>query len=97
MGFISYVLSKMAMDFSNFRTGPNLNSSWLHAYSLIDGGGSYAEAVKELCKERKNWMHRKDLLIRASRHYEGAMLAFIRRAVLTIKTNSNVKSKPLKI
>ncbi len=33
-------------------------------------------------------MGRNDLLIRASRHYEGAMLAFIRRATSSFKSNS---------
>ena len=42
--------------------------------------GEINQALIEMSNERINWMHRSDLLIRASRHYEGATLAFIRQA-----------------
>ncbi len=68
--------------------------NWSSAFQLIENG-RVAEALYALKKERLNWMHRNDLLIRASRHYEGATLAFIRQATSsfasTSASESNVK------
>ena len=36
MAFISITLSEMALDFSTLRSGPNLNSSWLDSFQLIE-------------------------------------------------------------
>ena len=41
---------------------------------------------------RQVWMNRNDLLIRASRHYEGAMLAFIRQATSCFKKSTADKN-----
>jgi fucokinase len=79
MSFMSQTLCQMASSFSSLRSGPYLNTSWTHAYELIQSG-HVGQALVELSKERKKWMQRDDLIIRASRHYEGAMLALIRRA-----------------
>ena len=95
MMFISDTLCQMAHGLSSIRSGPSLNANWLHAFQCIENG-QVERAVYELNKERQNWMHRSDLLIRASRHYEGAMLAFIRQATSSFKSNtikSNVKKK----
>lgn len=86
MVFISNILCEMALGMSSVRSGPNLNQSWQNAFQLIEDG-LFEKALAELSKERQNWMHRNDLLIRASRHYEGAMLAFIRQATSTFKYN----------
>lgn len=45
----------------------------------------FAKGVLALAKEREKWMGRADLLIRASRHYEGAAQILIRQAVMTAK------------
>ncbi len=45
--------------------------------------GHVTEAILELKKLRENWLDRPDLILRAARHYEGAMQAFIRCAVRT--------------
>ena len=45
------------------------------------------EALMKLIELRQPWMDRNDLLMRASRHYEGAMLAFIRQAVSSFNSN----------
>ena len=38
---------------------------------------------------RKSWMERPDLIIRASRHYDGAMLAFIKQAVSKFQSDDS--------
>ena len=79
MAFMSNTLCEMALDFGSVRSGPSLNANWLNAFRLIEDS-QIENAIFELRKVRENWMHRNDLLIRAARHYEGAMLAFIRQA-----------------
>ena len=86
MAFISTVLCEMAFDFKSVRSGPSLNTNWVFAYQLIQNLEN-EKAIVELSKIRENWMHRNDLVIRASRHYEGAMLAFIRQATSCFKTS----------
>jgi fucokinase len=88
MAFVSTTLCEMASDFKSVRSGPSLNTNWLYAYQLIENS-QIEKAIIELSKVRQNWMHRSDLLIRASRHYEGAMLAFIRQAISSFKTTSS--------
>jgi fucokinase len=85
MAFVSTTLCEMASDFKSVRSGPSLNTNWIYAYQLIENS-QIEKAIIELSKVRQNWMHRSDLLIRASRHYEGAMLAFIRQAISSFKT-----------
>ena len=87
MAFISNTLCEMASDLSSLRSGPSLNSNWLNSFELIENG-EYEKAINSLANERKNWLNRDDLIIRASRHYEGAMLAFIRQATGSFKTGS---------
>lgn len=86
MIFISNTLCEMASNFSIVRSGPSLNVNWMNAFKYIESS-QIEQALCELSKERKNWMHRSDLIIRAARHYEGAMLAFIRQATSCFKTN----------
>ena len=86
MAFISTTLCEMTIDLKSIRSGPSLNSNWLHAYQLIEDS-QIEKAILELSKIRQNWMHRNDLIIRAARHYEGAMLAFIRQATSSFKTS----------
>ena len=90
MSFISSTLFEMAVDYNGIRSGPNANARWLSAFDFIENG-QYEQAVHELCKERKNWIHRHDLLIRASRHYEGAMLSFIRQSTSSFKNLDDVR------
>lgn len=86
MIFMSNTLCEMATHLSIVRSGPGLNVNWLNAFKFIENG-QIEQALCELSKERKNWMDRPDLIIRAARHYEGAMLAFIRQATSSFKTN----------
>lgn len=79
----------MGHNFSTIRSGPGMNLNWTNGFKLIENG-QIEQALSELSKERKNWLSRDDLLIRASRHYEGAMLAFIRLATTSFKNGSSV-------
>jgi hypothetical protein len=87
MAYMSNTLCEMAQSFSSVRSGPGLNVNWSSGFELIENG-QIEQAIRELAKERKNWLGRDDLLIRASRHYESAMLAFIRQATSSFKSNS---------
>ena len=91
MIFISDTLCEMALNSNSVRSGPNLNANWMNAFNFIENG-DIERALMEMVKERQNWMHRNDLLMRASRHYEGAMLAFIRQATSSFKSNSEINS-----
>lgn len=90
MVFISNTLCEMGHNFSTIRSGPSMNINWMNAFQFIESG-QIEQALFELSKERKNWLIRDDLLIRASRHYEGAMLAFIRLATTSFKNGSKVQ------
>lgn len=87
MAFVSITLSEMALEYSTLRSGPSQNANWLDSFQLIENG-QIKQAIIALSKERQNWMTRNDLLIRASRHYEGAMLAFIRQATASFKSQN---------
>lgn len=87
MAYMSNTLCEMAQSFSSVRSGPGLNVNWSTGFDLIENG-QIEQAIVELAKERQNWLSRDDLLIRASRHYESAMLAFIRQATSSFKSNS---------
>jgi len=95
MSFISITLSEMALDFSTLRSGPSQNIQWLDSFQLIEKG-QIKQALLSLSKERQNWLSRNDLIIRASRHYEGAMLGFIRQATSSFKNHFNFDLKNIK-
>ncbi|XP_077567412.1 L-fucose kinase isoform X2 [Stigmatopora nigra] len=63
------------------RSGPAANRHWSAAYSLLEEGRPKA-GVRALAAERARWLGRPDLLVRASRHYEGAAQVLLRRAVM---------------
>ncbi|XP_077452210.1 L-fucose kinase isoform X2 [Stigmatopora argus] len=63
------------------RSGPAANRHWSAAYSLLEEGHPKA-GVRALAAERARWLGRPDLLVRASRHYEGAAQTLLRRAVM---------------
>ena len=78
----------MASSRFSVRSGPGLNSNWLSAFACIEAN-NIEQALSELSKERRKWMNRPDLIIRAARHYEGSMLAFIRLATSCFKLDSS--------
>ncbi|XP_046842664.1 L-fucose kinase-like [Xenia sp. Carnegie-2017] len=92
---IADVLSEMAGNDVGLRSGPAANEDWMHAYRMLENG-NISEGVMELANQRKKWMERPDLLIRAARHYEGAMQILIRHAVMTGRQfiNFSLKSQP---
>ncbi|XP_028392765.1 L-fucose kinase-like [Dendronephthya gigantea] len=90
---IADVLSEMAGDKS--RSGPAANESWMYAYRLLEKRDINA-GITELANQRDKWLGRSDLLIRAARHYEGAMQILIRHAVMTARqfVQFSPKSQP---
>lgn len=81
----------MSSNYGTVRSGPSLNANWLNAFNYIENN-QIEKALIELSKERKKWMDRSDLIIRAARHYEGAMLGFIRQATSSFKSNISEKN-----
>ncbi|XP_054856789.1 L-fucose kinase isoform X2 [Eublepharis macularius] len=79
---IADVLACMAKGEGGLRSGPAANEAWAPAFQQLENG-SIPEGIKELAKERKKWLSRPVLLIRAARHYEGAEQILIRQAVMS--------------
>uniref|UniRef100_A0A8C8RF37 L-fucose kinase n=1 Tax=Pelusios castaneus TaxID=367368 RepID=A0A8C8RF37_9SAUR len=79
---IADVLGCMANGDGGLRSGPAANREWAPAFQHLERG-DIAEGVKELAKERKKWLGRPALLVRAARHYEGAEQILIRQAVMS--------------
>ncbi|KAK9952014.1 hypothetical protein ABG768_017880 [Culter alburnus] len=66
------------------RSGPAANPSWAPAFKLLEDGNLNA-GVQELANQRKHWISRPDLLVRAARHYEGAGQILLRKAVMSAR------------
>ena len=81
---VADMLGIMAGDAGGIRGGPASNVHWNHAFSLLEQG-KYANAVRELAIERKDWLDRPDRILRASRHYERAAQILTSVGVLSVK------------
>ncbi|XP_044843401.1 L-fucose kinase isoform X2 [Mauremys mutica] len=79
---IADVLGCMAKGDGGLRSGPAANREWALAFQQLERG-DIAEGVKALAKERRKWLGRPALLVRAARHYEGAEQILIRQAVMS--------------
>ncbi|XP_030437400.1 L-fucose kinase isoform X1 [Gopherus evgoodei] len=79
---IADVLGCMAKGDGGLRSGPAANREWAPAFQQLERG-NIAEGVKALAKERRKWLGRPALLVRAARHYEGAEQILIRQAVMS--------------
>ncbi|TRY65154.1 hypothetical protein DNTS_002035 [Danionella cerebrum] len=69
---------------SGLRSGPAANPSWAPAFKLLEDG-NLTTGVQELANQRKRWLSRPDLLVRAARHYEGAGQILLRKAVMSAR------------
>ncbi|XP_026570118.1 L-fucose kinase isoform X1 [Pseudonaja textilis] len=78
---IADLLGCMARGEGGLRSGPTANLAWAAAFQQLEKG-NIAQGVKALAVERKKWLSRPILLVRAARHYEGAEQILIRRAIL---------------
>lgn len=79
---IADFLGAMAGNFGGLRSGPGGNKTWMCAFQLLEEGQVQKGALA-LKQERLKWMDRPDRMMRAARHYEGALQVLIRKAVLT--------------
>ncbi|XP_068115798.1 L-fucose kinase isoform X2 [Hyperolius riggenbachi] len=79
---VADVLGCMADGEGGLRSGPAANKAWAPAYLLLEKG-DISQGVTLLAEERKKWLSRPALLLRAARHYEGAEQILIRRAVMS--------------
>ncbi|KAL7978778.1 hypothetical protein Chor_013267 [Crotalus horridus] len=78
---IADLLGCMARGGGGLRSGPTANLAWAAAFQQLEKG-DIAQGIKALAVERKKWLSRPILLVRAARHYEGAEQILIRRAIL---------------
>ncbi|KAM3829017.1 L-fucose kinase isoform 2-T2 [Vipera latastei] len=78
---IADLLGCMARGEGGLRSGPTANLAWAAAFRQLEKG-DIALGIQALAVERKKWLSRPILLVRAARHYEGAEQILIRRAVL---------------
>lgn len=81
---IADLLSAKAGALGGLRSGPGSNRAWNKAFKLLLNG-DITKGLKELLKERSNWLSRPDHLMRAARHYERASQIFIQNSVRTVK------------
>ncbi|CAI5782010.1 L-fucose kinase isoform X2 [Podarcis lilfordi] len=79
---IADLLGCLAKGEGGLRSGPAANAAWAQAFQHLEKG-DILEGVKELAKERKKWLDRPVLLVRAARHYEGAEQILVRQAVMS--------------
>lgn len=79
---IADVLVCMAGGKGGLRSGPAANEAWSSAYSLLEEG-NLRGGVYALAAQRRHWLSRPDLLVRAARHYEGAGQVLLRQAVMS--------------
>lgn len=79
---IADFLGAMAGNSGGLRSGPGGNRTWTCAFKFLEEG-QVARGALALKQERGKWMDRPDRVMRAARHYEGALQVLIRKAVLT--------------
>ncbi|XP_037538541.1 L-fucose kinase [Nematolebias whitei] len=79
---IADVLVCMAGGKGGLRSGPASNEAWRAAYILLEEG-NLRGGVYALASQRRSWLSRPDLLVRAARHYEGAGQVLLRQAVMS--------------
>uniref|UniRef100_A0A8D2Q5I0 L-fucose kinase n=1 Tax=Varanus komodoensis TaxID=61221 RepID=A0A8D2Q5I0_VARKO len=78
---IADLLGCMARGEGGLRSGPAANAAWASAFRHLERGDISA-GTKDLAEERKKWLDRPILLVRAARHYERAAQILIRRTVM---------------
>uniref|UniRef100_A0A672HET9 L-fucose kinase n=1 Tax=Salarias fasciatus TaxID=181472 RepID=A0A672HET9_SALFA len=79
---IADVLVCMAGGRGGLRSGPAANRAWSSAYALLEEG-DLRGGVGALAAQRRSWLSRPNLLVRAARHYEGAGQVLLRQAVMS--------------
>lgn len=79
---IADFLGAMAGNTGGLRSGPGGNKTWTYAFQLLMEGEVQKGALA-LKQERVKWMDHPDRMMRAARHYEGALQVLIRKAVHT--------------
>ncbi|XP_041853078.1 L-fucose kinase [Melanotaenia boesemani] len=79
---IADVLVCMAGGKGGLRSGPAANEAWSAAYLLLEEG-NLRGGVHALATQRRLWLSRPDLLVRAARHYEGAGQVLLRQAMMS--------------
>ncbi|XP_075530473.1 L-fucose kinase-like isoform X1 [Dermacentor variabilis] len=90
---IADFLGAMAGNFGGLRSGPGGNKTWMCAFQLLEEGQVQKGALA-LKHERLKWMDRPDRMMRAARHYEGALQVLIRKAVLTTEKYTITAAAP---
>jgi len=81
---IADAIGVKANNKGGLRSGPAANLAWQEGLELLKND-KVVEAINFFAKERKSWLSRPDLLVRAARHYEGAFQIQVRKAVSTAR------------
>ncbi|XP_064640542.1 L-fucose kinase-like [Lineus longissimus] len=81
---IADVLACMIGKKGGLRSGPAANVHWKKAFLHFEDG-ELGLGVQAMSSERRNWLGRPDLLVRAGRHYEGAAQILIRKVISTAR------------
>uniref|UniRef100_UPI0035901CB6 L-fucose kinase isoform X2 n=1 Tax=Myxine glutinosa TaxID=7769 RepID=UPI0035901CB6 len=78
------LLAAAAGGRGGLRCGPASNPAWRTALRALEAG-QQAEGVRQLAIERQHWLARPELLVRAARHYEGAVQRIVELSVGTVR------------
>ena len=84
MAAIADLLGAMARGCGGLRSGPAHNPAFAPALALVEAG-ELVEGLEGLVRAREGWVGEPRLLVRAARHYEGAVQALVRQTVLSAR------------
>ena len=86
---IAALLACMSGAQGGIRSGPSKNAAWEKAYTLLSQG-DFEYSLHIMQNLRSEWMDSPQLLMRASRHYEGACYTLIKKSCLSSKMASSI-------
>ena len=87
------LLGVMADGGGGLRSGPAHNKDFSLSFSLLERG-DFLSGLTELIKAREVWLDRPSRMIRAARHYEGAVQLLVRQTVLSARSEIKAHLAP---
>ena len=89
LAMIGEVLGCMAGGRGGLRSGPASNRDFATALKFIQQE-NYKEGLEELKNVRSRWLNQPDRIVRAARHYEGAVQILIRKTVMSAQKQVSI-------
>jgi len=89
LAMIGEVLGCMAGGRGGLRSGPASNRDFASALKFIQEE-KYKEGLEELKNVRTRWLNQPDRIVRAARHYEGAVQILIRKTVMSAQKQVSI-------